>query len=148
MQLPVEVVADHIGGMKGISKLRASAKTSVVELVNSTNQPGLNSLIRLAEKSKIYIKISGLYRASTETKYSDLEPLVRTLAKKVPHRLIWASDWPHTGEAANRKDKNPERMEKFRDIDNISILNSLKQWVSDDEVWLRMMVTTPHIVYT
>ena len=64
------------------------------------NQPGFRSLVQLARSSRVSIKVSGLYRASTSSEigYEDLEPIIRTLAEQVPNWLVWASDWLHTGE--------------------------------------------------
>ena len=85
------------------------------------------------------VKISGLYRASSGTDhcYDDLEPIILALAQQVPDQLIWASDWPHTGEGANRARKghgaNLMEVEHFRVIDNEGILKKLRTWIGSDE---------------
>jgi predicted TIM-barrel fold metal-dependent hydrolase len=71
---------------------------------------------------------------------------VKRLAKEVPGHLIWASDWPHTGEAKHRKGQSIEILEPFRDIDDVAILQSLRSWVSA-EVWEKMMVGTPEKIF-
>lgn len=86
LDLPVEVVADHFGGLKGHSKLNdASSSDKDIAL----EQPGFNSLLRLAEKSRVYIKLLGLYRASSlkETGYADLALIVHALTRRVLDRL-------------------------------------------------------------
>lgn len=142
IDLPVEVIADHLGGMKGISKLGSTT-------VEPTEQPGFRSLLKLAEQSRVFIKASGLYRASSrnETGYDDLEPIVKTFAEKVPDRLIYASDWPHTGDAAGRAQRGLEDIEQFRKIDNAGIVASLKGWIGSEETWNKMLVTTPDRIY-
>ncbi|KAI0420428.1 hypothetical protein F5X98DRAFT_27393 [Xylaria grammica] len=140
--LPVTVILDHLGGLKGASKLSQDSPHGV-------QQRGFTSIVKLAQESKVLVKISGLYRASTEGKsgYSDLEPIIRKLAKEVPDRLIWGSDWPHTGEGANRLDRNLEGIEPFRVIDNGLILKNLWQWVDCEKTWRKMMVETPAATY-
>ena len=153
MNLPVEVIADHLGGLKGISKLNvnssshtdnSTAKDTVLE------QPGFRSLVQLAKNSRVAIKISGLYRSSTSvaTGYDDLAPIVRALAEQVPDRLVWASDWPHTGEGKDRKpDHALSTKEPFRVIDNMRILKNLKDWVGNDETWYKLTVLNPRALY-
>ena len=142
IDLPVEIIADHLGGMKGSSKL-GSTKT------DPTEQPGFQSLLKLAEKSRVFIKVSALYRASSRnaTGYDDLESIVRTFAVKVPDRLIYASDWPHTGDAAGRTGKDPTDIEEFRKIDDERIVANLKGWIRSEETWNRMLVATPDQVF-
>ena len=113
-------------------------------------QPGFRSLLRLAKSSRVSIKVSGLYRASTlsETGYNDLAPIIRTLAEQVPDRLVWASDWPHTGEGKDRTAENALTMvEPFRVIDNLCILKNLREWIGSDENWHKMMVSNPETLY-
>lgn len=119
------------------------------EPVESTKQPGFQSLVSLAQDSKVIIKISGLYRASKkgDTGYDDLESIIRALSNKVPHRLVWASDWPHTGEGSNRGARELDKIEGFRPVDNETILKNLREWIGDEGTWVNMMVHTPSNVY-
>ncbi|KAF5582959.1 transcriptional family amidohydrolase family [Fusarium pseudocircinatum] len=150
LQLPVEIIADHVGGLLGSSKL---ADGDVEEDV-SLSQAGIGSLLDLAKRRCIWIKISGLYRASarTESGYDDLEGILRRLFKEVPDRLIWASDWPHTGEGKARAKKDAAKrlaeVEQFRAIDNLGILQSLREWAGSDEAWRKMMVKNPRRLFT
>jgi predicted TIM-barrel fold metal-dependent hydrolase len=139
--LPIAVIADHQGGMKGLSGLPANI-TSVTE------QPGFKTLMSLAKSGKVFIKISAFYRSSTSATpgYDDLEPLVKVFAEEVPQQLIWGSDWPHT-ESANRTEENKYIPRKFRDIDNEAVLRNIRKWVKP-EVWQSMMVDTPARIYS
>lgn len=139
--LPLEVIADHLGGMKGYSLLPQNVSSI-------TEQPGFKSLMALAKAGKVYIKVSALYRSSklAEGGYPDLEFLVKEFAKQVPDRLIWASDWPHTGSSANRTEANRYIPQKFQTIDDVAVLKNIREWVGLD-VWRLMTVETPMKVY-
>lgn len=94
--------------MMGLSKLDPNA-------TNATKQPGYLPLMEVVRRGKVIVKISGLYRLSSETStgHDDLEPVIRDLGKKVPDSLIYASDWPHTGDGASRAAQNRGQIEKF-----------------------------------
>jgi predicted TIM-barrel fold metal-dependent hydrolase len=139
--LPVKVIADHQGGMRGLSLLPT-------DTTDIRQQAGFTELIALAKSGKVFIKISGLYRSSKLTTggYNDLEPLIKEFAKEVPHQLIWGSDWPHTGSGSNRSEATRDLPETFRDVDNEAVLKNIREWVGP-EVWYMMTVVTPAMVY-
>lgn len=139
--LPIKVIADHQGGMKGLSALPAN-------VTDVTQQTGFAELMSLAKAEKLFIKVSGFYRSSKLTTggYDDLEPLIRAFAKEVPDQLIWGSDWPHTGSGANRTEANKDVPEQFRIVDDVAVLKNIRKWVGKD-VWYKMTVTTPAKVY-
>lgn len=143
LNLPVMVIADHTGGLLAGSKLEARYCR------NPAQQPGFESLIQLAKASRVLIKISGFYRSSDETStaFADMEPLVSKLARQVPDSLIWGSDWPHTGEGKNRLKGNLSTIEPFRRIDNIAILRNLREWIEDEERWMKLMVHNSKLAF-
>ena len=111
------IIADHLGGILGASKLKSASSQC------PTTQPGFRSLVELAKRSRVLIKISGQYRSSAETNtnFADLAPIVRALVAEVSDSLLWASDWPHTGEGKDRLgEKGAGVIEPFRIIDNIA----------------------------
>ncbi|KAL0258967.1 hypothetical protein SLS55_006472 [Diplodia seriata] len=137
--LPIPVIADHQGGMGGLTKL-ANGSTDV------TAQPGFSSLLDLAKRGKAFVKISALYRSSklTEGGYDDLEQLVRAFAQEVPQQLVWGSDWPHTG--SNRSEATKYVPEPFRKVDDEAVSKNIRKWVGP-EVWHQMTVVTPGEIY-
>lgn len=137
------VIADHIGGLKGPSKLPEGAN------VDHSQQPGYKSLVELAHRDKVIVKISALYRASTkaDTSHDDLAPLVHSLALEVPDQLVWASDWPHTGEGKDREASGIDKIEPFRHVDNREMLASMKSWIDSETTWVKMLVDNPARIY-
>lgn len=73
-----------------------------------------------------------------------LEPLVRQLARLVPDRLLWGSDWPHT---SSRRAAGPALPEPFEPIDDRLALRRLERWIADDAVWRAMLVGNPARLY-
>ncbi|KAL4963035.1 uncharacterized protein BDV14DRAFT_202283 [Aspergillus stella-maris] len=143
LTLPVPIIADHMGGMLGSSKLPPTLKD------RPQSQSGFNSLIRLAKLRKVIIKISGLYRASTQTEtcYDDTRPIIQTFAKEIPEMCIWGSDWPHTGEGKKRaQNKDLSVKEPFRVVDNVAILENLRGWVGEN-VWVKIMRENPKRIF-
>jgi predicted TIM-barrel fold metal-dependent hydrolase len=150
LSLPVPIIADHQGGMKGSSALPKG--------INPTDQPGLATLLNLARLNKVFVKISGLYRSSqfsnserllktdVSTGYEDLEPLIQALAREIPDRLIWGSDWPHTGSGKDRVSRSFTDMEPFRSVDNDKVMKNIREWVGS-EVWAKMMTVNPSHIY-
>ncbi|KAJ5348610.1 uncharacterized protein N7506_001863 [Penicillium brevicompactum] len=138
LALPVPVVADHLGGMSASSKLPEALKSTPLE------QPGLKSLVSLAQASRVVIKVSGLYRMSNDnsTNLADTRPIIEHFAHEAPNQLIWGSDWPHTGDGHNRTASTVLIKEPFRLIDDRGILANMHDWV-DDEVWDKMLRQNP-----
>lgn len=137
------VIADHTGGLLAASKLEGHYSH------DSTQQPGFESLIQLARRSRVLIKISALYRSSNETStaFADMEPLVRKLAQQVPDNLIWGSDWPHTGEGKDRLKNNLGTIEPFRQIDDALVLRNLREWIEDEKTWMKLMVYNSQLAF-
>lgn len=142
LHLPVNVIADHLGGMLGPSKLPVELQSV------PTSQPGFESLLLLAKQSRVCVKISGLYRMSNETSstYQDLQPIIQAFAQEIPGQIIWGSDWPHTGDGHARAKNSLAVKEPFRKIDNIAILEKLHNWMGSD-VYGKMLEKNPERLY-
>ena len=140
--LPVKIIADHLGGMRGASKLPSDLQST------PASQPGFESLLSLAKQSHVVVKVSGLYRMSSDvpSTYSDLQPILETFAKEIPGQLIWGSDWPHTGEGGSRIERKLEVKEPFRIVDDTAILAKLHNWMGS-HVYRKMLVDNPRRLY-
>lgn len=128
--------------MLGLSKLPSELKSK------PTSQPGYKSLLSLAKQSRVYVKISGLYRMSNDpvSTFDDLQPIIQTFSQQIPDQIIWGSDWPHTGDGQNRTSDTLKQKEPFRIIDNPAILAKLQQWLGSD-CYRRMLVDNPNRLY-
>lgn len=81
--IPAPVVIDHFGRIDPGAGL---------------DQQSFRSLAAIARRDNIWIKISGADRISRRGyPYDDVTPFARRLLEIAADRLLWGSDWPHTG---------------------------------------------------
>ena len=78
---PVPVVIDHMGR---------------IDASRGLDQPDFKHLLKLLEDKRIWVKVSGLERASRQgAPYADAVPFARKLVGEFGDRVVWGSDWPH-----------------------------------------------------
>lgn len=81
--IPAPVVIDHFGR---------------IDPGRGLDQEPFRVLAAIAERDNIWIKMSGADRISRRGyPYADVTPFARQLLEIAADRLIWGSDWPHTG---------------------------------------------------
>lgn len=67
-----------------------------IEAARGPDQPAFETLLRLLEDEKFWVKVSGSERSSAKPyPYPDAVPLARTLVETYPDRVLWGTDWPH-----------------------------------------------------
>jgi D-galactarolactone isomerase len=118
--LPTDIVIDHNG--------------KFMEPVPPSD-PAFQTLLRLLDTSRCWVKLSAPYETSTSgaPSYEDVSALARELAKHNPERCLWATNWPHPG-------RNPAP-------DNVDILDLLADWVPDEVTRKRILVDNPARLY-
>jgi predicted TIM-barrel fold metal-dependent hydrolase len=129
-QLPVPLVVDHFG----LASAAAGAQ-----------QPGFRALLALAASGKVYVKLSAPYRITSRPDGSDGEAIVRPLIDANPERMLWGTDWPHTG-AWPGVPRRRETPEPFHPIDDGQQLNLLGGWATKEELQ-RILVDNPADLY-
>ncbi|WP_051244559.1 amidohydrolase family protein [Azohydromonas australica] len=128
----VPLVLDHFAGLR-------AAHTDTAALP-------LRELLELLATGRVWLKLSGFYKASSDAPHhADLAPLARTLIAARPDRLLWGSDWPHTGGGGRERD--PARIEPFRQVDLPASLAALRSWTPDAAVLHRILVSNPAGLY-
>jgi predicted TIM-barrel fold metal-dependent hydrolase len=129
---PVPIVFDHFGG--------ADAALGMA-------QPGFADLVALVKSGKAYVKVSGVYRASTQAPdYADCAPLARALIAANPARVLWGTDWPHTNSTTPAGRKATDVTPLFQ-IDDGRVLNQLPVWAPDATVRRQILVDNPARLY-
>ena len=117
-QIPATVVIDHFGR---------------VDPALGADHEAFGILCELMKRANYWTKISGAERISKQGHpYDDVVPLAQRLARIAPDRLIWGSDWPHTG---------------FFDAacipDDGKLLDALQRFVPDEAARARILVDNP-----
>jgi predicted TIM-barrel fold metal-dependent hydrolase len=131
-QSPVPLVLDHFAG--------AQAALGV-------DQPGFADVVELVKSGKVYVKISGAYRASKAAPdYADVLPFAKALIAANPDRLVWGTDWPHP-DAVTPPGKKPTDVTPLLQIDDGALLNLLAVWTPDASIRQKILVTNPARLY-
>lgn len=129
---PVPVVLDHFGG---------------VEARLGTGQPGFVDLLELVRSGKVYVKISGAYRASTQgPDYADVIPFAKALIAANPERIVWGTDWPHP-DSVTPPGKKPTDVTPLLQIDDGRLLNQLPVWAPEAAMRKKILVDNPAALY-
>ncbi|CAN8105715.1 unnamed protein product [Discula destructiva] len=84
----VRLCIDHMGS-PGLSSNKSSRDPYSLD--------GFGSLVRLLQTGNTWVKMSAPYRFSKQDDFTgDVEPIARELLRVAPHRVLFATDWPHT----------------------------------------------------
>lgn len=118
VSIPAIVVIDHLGR---------------VDPAHGPGQEPFRVLLELARRDNVWVKLSGADRLTRlPGRYDDVVPFAHRLLEVAPGRLIWGSDWPHTGVF------DPGRMP-----DDGVLLDALERLVPDEALRRRILVDNP-----
>jgi predicted TIM-barrel fold metal-dependent hydrolase len=94
-------------------------------------QPGFGELLRLLQhgERRCWVKLTGVYRMSQATGFTDAAPLARALIAAAPDRVIWGSDYPHLSFA----DK----------VGSVGLFNLLGTWAPEEATRRRILAENP-----
>ena len=121
-RLPCTVVIDHMGRY---------ARPLPLE------HPAVQSLLRVAARENVYVKLSGVYHIAhgSGPDYKEVAPLAQALVEQGIDRLLWGSDWPHPTETA-------ETMP-----DDADLLDLLFAWAPDPTARRAILSDNPARLY-
>jgi D-galactarolactone isomerase len=119
-RLPTPLVIDHVG--------RFMPPAGV-------DHAGFVALLSLLDTGRCWVKLSAPYESSLTgpPDYEDIAPLVVALVAEAPERLLWASNWPHPGQAAPP--------------DGEVLLRLLGEWLPNPAIRRRVLVDNPAHLY-
>src|SRR5690606_28766742 len=97
---------------------------------DGVSAPGFQQLLDLLRHGNGHcrVKLTGIYRISSEPGFQDVAPMVQALLEAAPHRLIWGSDYPHLS---------------FSENSSVGLFNLLQQWVPDVATRERILRDNP-----
>jgi predicted TIM-barrel fold metal-dependent hydrolase len=130
-RLPTTLVVDHFGRAQG---------------AGGVAQPGFATLLKLVGSGKAYVKLSAPHRNSNAPDYADMAPIARALIAANPDRILWGSDWPHTG-TSPKGHADPSTVEPFRGEDDGRGLNRLAEWTANSGALNKILVENPARLY-
>lgn len=117
--IPATVVIDHFGRIDPSLGLE---------------QEPFGILCDLMRRANIWVKISGADRITRlGYPYDDVTPFARRLAQISPRRLLWGSDWPHTGV-----------FDAARMPEDGRLLDAFRRFVPDQKMRQDILVTNPN----
>lgn len=120
VDMDAPVVVDHIGHLPA---------------ERADDSPGFASLVSLLREGRVWAKLSGPYRLTTQrTGFSDVRPLVDRLVQANPSRLVWGSDWPHPSIAAPM-------------VNDTDLANLACEWLADPMLRQKVLVANPTKLY-
>jgi D-galactarolactone isomerase len=102
-----------------------------------TDHPGFQTLLRLVDSGRCWVKLSGVYETSKTgaPAYEDVGRLAKELAHRAPERMLWASNWPHP------------QGEKLGYPDDANLLDLLLDWAPNAAAIETILVTNPAELY-
>lgn len=125
LALPVPLVFDHLGGVRGDEDL---------------SSPGFQALLRiLARRDDCWVKISSWYRRSTQghtNGWSDMKPFVQALVNARSDRLVFGTNWPH-----------PNLFGTDHMPDDGMLLDRFCEWIPDEQIRNRIFADNPGKLY-
>lgn len=126
--LDLPVVLDHFAG-----GLTASADSERL----------LGELLAALPGLPLHIKLSAAYRLWPGC---DASVLARRFHAAAPERVVWGTDWPHTG-GSGGQDRKPQDIEPFRTIDNPQALAQLLSALGSERAACQLLVDNPERLY-
>jgi predicted TIM-barrel fold metal-dependent hydrolase len=119
MQLPVDVVMDHMAH---------------VDADTPADDAALAAILKLLDTGRCWVKLCGYRNSVAGHPYDDVAPLARRFIAHAPERCLWGTDWPHT----NVQTYIP---------DDGELLDLLADWAPDEAVRNRILVSNPAALY-
>lgn len=106
----------------------------------------LNRLLVELRRGHLYVKLSAPYRLWAGAGADQAARLAREFHAAAPDRVLWGSDWPHTG-GSGQRGGNALAIEPFRTVDNGQVLRDLLASLPDEDARHRMLVRNPAALY-
>jgi len=127
--LPTPLVIDHFGRP---------------DIGQGVDQPGFAALLRLVRAGNVWVKLSSIGRLCGAHQ-DRIAPFVEALIEARADRLVWGSDWPHTG--GGRGGRPAKEIEPFAQVDDAESLTALVRAAGGDGTLRRILVDNPARLY-
>lgn len=124
LALPAPIVVDHVGRFMPPPP---------------TDSGAFDALLTLLDTGRCWAKLSAPYESTAATmvdgapRFPSVTALVRELVERFPERLLWATNWPHPGQA------DPLTVDQLRDL--------MFDWLPTAELRRRVLADNPADLY-
>ncbi|MFS2042330.1 amidohydrolase family protein [Agrobacterium tumefaciens] len=129
----VPLILDHFAGFKcGMDR----------------NDEAFKKLLSALGRGRVWIKLSAPCRTGSQlVDYEDLRPAAQAMINAAPERMLWASDWPHTGGGADRAKRSASEIEPFRQVNDDAEFRRLRSWIGDETRLARILSENPTEIF-
>jgi predicted TIM-barrel fold metal-dependent hydrolase len=127
----VPVVLDHF------------ARTSIDA---GLDQPFILQLLEMLKSGNVWMKLSAPQRITDHPDSDLMAEFTNMLIGTNQDRLVWGSDWPHSGAQPGKK-RVKEEIEPFHPINDGHALNRLNHWVRDPAILKKILSDNPAQLY-
>jgi predicted TIM-barrel fold metal-dependent hydrolase len=133
--LPGWLTTELMGTLSALRSQFTLAHLGMFLARDGVAQPGFQRLLGLLRSGngRCWVKLTGVYRMSTASGFSDAAPMARALIDAAPDRIIWGSDYPHLSFA----DK----------VGSVELFNLLARWAPDENTRRRILVDNPQRLF-
>ncbi|MEN0138475.1 MAG: amidohydrolase family protein [Rhodococcus sp. (in: high G+C Gram-positive bacteria)] len=128
----VPIILDHYAG---------------IDPVTGPDAPGVGELTELLATGHVWLKMSAPYRLPGNPAPAAVEDLSRRLIEAAADRLLWASDWPHTGRLPKDVARTAASIDPFFDVDDAAVLAGIRHAAGSDENARRILVDNPAALF-
>ena len=93
---PGWLTRELIPAMKKLASPFSVAHFGMFPAKDGVKQPGFREFLDFHSRHpSCWVKLTGVYRISSDPQFKDSIPLARALIQAAPRRAIWGSDYPH-----------------------------------------------------
>ncbi len=131
MKCEVPIVLDHF------------ARVPVHE---GLDQPKVLQLLKMLKEGNVWMKLSAPQRVSDDPDSVIVTQLARLFIEANEDRMVWGSDWPHSGAHYGKK-RSKEEIEPFHLINDGHALNRLAHWAQSSELIQKILIDNPAALY-
>jgi predicted TIM-barrel fold metal-dependent hydrolase len=121
-RMPVPVVIDHMAR---------------IDPAKGLEQPPCQVLVELARLDHVWVKLTGADRITRAgPPYTDVVPFAQALLDAAPDRMIWGTDWPHSG-----------YFDAARMPDDVALVELTRTFAPDAQLHRRLLVDNPRRLF-
>lgn len=106
----------------------------------------LGRLLAELRRGHLYVKLSAPERLWAGEGPGHAARLAREFHAAAPDRILWGSDWPHTG-GSGQRGGDAQAIEPFRTVHDVQVLRDLLACLPDDDARHRLLVRNPATLY-